>query len=340
MGKAGPVVVPFENVTAEVKLVSGVRKSRNVVAYLPGDDLAKEHVIIGAHIDHLGRVASGAGKIDIYNGADDNASGVAGVLEIAKAFATDSFKPRRTMVFVIFGSEEIGVLGSAYYARNPSFPLDKTHLLINLDMIRRNNSNTITVSSLGSAETLLDETKAINENFGGIKIKAVYQNIAGGDHLNFYLKKVPVVFFCDMGHFDYHKPTDTADKINGRFGHLASRLAYQYAMNLSDIDEKLKYQAIKADAQKRPRGSRAKLGFMPDMAFSGKGIKVAEPSPGGSAEKAGIKANDVVVKVNEFKVTDIYSYMDACKKVLGQKKIKVVVKRDGKEQEFELILNK
>ena len=117
-----------------MKLISGVRKSRNVVGIIPGSDLAKEYVVIGAHMDHLGAVKGKSGKLDIYNGADDNASGVAGLIEVARAFSKEMDGPRRTIVFIAFGSEEIGVLGSNYYVNNPLFPLDKIHIMINLDM--------------------------------------------------------------------------------------------------------------------------------------------------------------------------------------------------------------
>jgi hypothetical protein len=339
MGKVGPAVKEIPSLKAELKIESVQTKSRNVVGYLEGTDLKEQYVIIGSHMDHLGAVEKADGKKDIYRGADDNASGVSGVIELARAFATCDPKPRRSIVFIAFGSEEIGVIGSQYYVNHPLFPLDKVQVMINLDMIGRNSSNTITVSSLGSGKEIEEEAPQINENFGGILIKPLPNNVAGGDHTSFYIKKVPVIFFCDMGHLDYHKPTDTADKISSDFGQSVTRLAYQYADLFANRDGKITYQVMPiSEIKASSRDKRISLGIVPDFAYSGVGERAADVTPDGYAIKVGIKAGDVIIKIDEFEVKEMQTYMTACEKVKGRPSIKVTVQRDGKEMVFEIKL--
>jgi hypothetical protein len=230
--------------------------TRNVVAYIEGSDpaLKDQYVVIGAHYDHLGKDEAG-----IYRGADDDASGTAGVLELAKAFAHSTGKPKRSVMFILFAGEEEGTLGSLYYTDNPIVPLDKIDVLLQLDMIGRNGgvsyrevndsllnqrrSNTLMLYCAGDPKTLQEVYDKSNKAVG---LDIVFNNgpemAVGSDHASFEAKKIPVTFFFTGFHKDYHETTDTVDKINFDKMQKIVRLAYLAAFDLANRPEKLKFQ--------------------------------------------------------------------------------------------------
>lgn len=222
-----------------IELKKNVRKTQNVLGLLEGSDpaLRDEVVVIGAHYDHIGIVD---GKI--HNGADDNASGTAGLLEIAEAFSEMPFKPSRSILFMAFSAEEFGLLGSKYYVSNPIIPLNRVVAMINLDMISRNNANDVTVIGTNRSRELHELNLAANEEIGlNISFNGEkYFNRS--DQANFAKHKIPVIFYNTDVHSDYHRPTDTSDKINPEKLARISRLAFLVAWNVASSDFKPTYK--------------------------------------------------------------------------------------------------
>lgn len=255
--KGSPIELKGKNVTIHIAMKNVQKVStRNVVGYIEGSDpkLKEEFVIIGAHYDHLGKDEKG-----IYHGADDDASGTAGVLELAKAFVQTSEKAKRSMMFIFFAGEEEGALGSLYHTDHPLIPLDKVDVMFQLDMIGRNGgvsyrelndsllnqkrANTLMLYCAGDSKTLQEIFDKENKKTG---LDLVYNNgpemSGGSDHASFEAKKVPVTFFFTGFHRDYHETTDTVDKINFDKMERIVRLAYLAAYDVANRSEKLKFQ--------------------------------------------------------------------------------------------------
>ncbi len=240
-------------VTAELQVtVEGdTEYVKNVAAWLPGSDprLKSQVVVVGAHYDHVGV----ANDTVIYNGADDNASGTAGVLEIAQAFALNPVRPKRSLLFICFAGEEKGLFGSRYYVDTPLFPLDSTVAMLNLDMISRNDSNQVSVAGKDVSPELFALLKAANTEVGLEITTEAEKFFRQSDHYSFYRKHVPVLFFNTLEHADLHKPTDDVGKIMPRKMERIARLAYLLAYQAANSPERPSFHEIKSDQQKTPR---------------------------------------------------------------------------------------
>ena len=234
--------IPSLEVHVNVAVQQDVRKTENVLALLPGSDpvLRDEVVVIGAHYDHIG-VRQGK----IYNGADDNASGTSGLLEIAEAFAELSTRPRRSILFIAFSAEEMGLLGSEYYVEHPVFPLDQTVAMINLDMIGRNAPNAVDV--VGSNRS--PELHAINvEANHEIGLRLTYNGekyFSRSDQANFAKHGIPVLFYNTGDHPDYHRPSDVVSKVNPTKIARIARLAFLVAWEVANSEHRPTYRALK-----------------------------------------------------------------------------------------------
>ena len=323
--------------------------SFNVVGILPGSDpkLKNEAIVIGAHYDHLG--LGGEGSLapregEIHHGADDNASGTAGVLELARLF-TQGPKPRRTIVFVAFSGEEEGLIGSNYYVNHPVMPLANTVAMINMDMIGRLKDQKLIIGGVGTAQEWKDEIKRTQDSFtssqtipasagnhssrAGAPSFALTLNEDGygpSDHSSFYAKQIPVLFFWTGTHNDYHKPSDTAEKINYQG---EARIVSFIANIVRDIDKSDKrptYTVAKSESQGRSTGFRVYLGTIPNYADASDGLLLDGVRDDSPAAKAGIKAGDKIVKMAGRDVKNVYDYTYA----LGEMKA-------GAEYEVELM---
>ncbi|HEY0084061.1 MAG TPA: M20/M25/M40 family metallo-hydrolase, partial [Pyrinomonadaceae bacterium] len=294
----------------------------NVVGILEGSDekLKHEVVVIGAHYDHLGRggqgsLASRAGEI--HHGADDNASGVAGLLELARTFAEGRRSVRRTMVFIAFGGEEEGLLGSSYYVRNPALPLARMVAMINLDMVGRMKENKLIVGGVGTSAEWKQWIARANGATPGRRFALTMTEDGFGpsDHASFYAQRTPVLFFWTGTHEDYHKPSDTADRINYEGERQIVSFITDIVRFVDASDARPTYTVAKTDAVAgRSTGFRVYLGTIPNYAEGGAGLKldgVREDSP---AAKAGLKAGDVIMRLGEHNVRNVYDYTYA----LGQ----------------------
>jgi hypothetical protein len=290
--------------------------SQNVAALLQGSDpiLGQEIVVIGAHFDHLGRGLPGALDTDaaqaIRNGADDNASGTAGVLELARLFAAAPTK--RSLLFVAFSGEELGLLGSAKFVEE-AMPPGRPQAMVNFDMIGRLRNDRLIVYGTGTATELPAILEAANRS-APLNISTVPDGFGPSDHSSFYAKDIPVLhFFTDL-HEDYHRATDDADKIDAAGTARVIDLAARVLRNIADRPEPLTFvrQAPPVRAAPAAPGSRPYLGSVPDMAAgSTPGLRVTGVTPGSPADVGGMKAGDIVVELDGKPVTDLETYTAA-----------------------------
>jgi hypothetical protein len=320
----------------------------NVVGYLPG--ASGEHVILGAHYDHIGlggqySLAPKAGG-QVHHGADDNASGTAALLELAKYFGAQPAAARkRGMLFLAFASEEIGLLGSAHYAANPLVPLEKATTMINMDMVGRLRDGKLMIGSASSGAgltTVLDEVKTSSSlalqygEEGGMS--------AGSDHTSFLQKKVPALFFFTGLHQDYHRPSDTWDKINAEGAVQVMEVVARTAERLRDADAKVAFVAPppakpgSSAAGSGGGGYGAVFGCLPDMGFSGKGVRCSEFRAGTPADVAGLKGGDVMIEFDGKEVGSLQDYAYLLGAHKPGDKVTVKVTRDGKPIDFQVTL--
>ncbi len=332
--------------------------TKNVVGVLEGTGpQADETVVIGGHYDHVGRGGLLSGSLapfshDIHNGADDNASGTSMVLELARRIASRQDAPPRRVVFMAFSGEERGLLGSQYYVEHPLYPLESTVLMINCDMVGRlNDKNELSMIGTGTGAGLKEHVDVLGKS-AGLSIKQVTgmtDGFGGSDHQSFYPHKIPVLFAFTGLHKDYHRPSDDSDLINyAGMSRIADYLEL-IALDVIRRPERPTYLALTRPAQP-PRngggdparsGTGVYLGTMPDYADEGKsGLKLSGVSPGGPAEKAGIKGGDVIIKLGGKPVGTIYDFMESLGQYKPGDKVDVVVKRDGKDMTLPVTLGR
>lgn len=330
----------FTGVTATLttEVVKVNATTANVVGVLSGADpaLKDQFLVLGAHMDHLGLGGQGSGSlmpdtVAIHHGADDNASGTAGLLELAQALAASKASLKRSLVFVFFSGEELGTLGSARYVSAPAFPLASTAAMVNMDMIGRLENRSLTVYGTGTSPAWNPLLEKYNKD-SAFALKLIPDGFGPSDHAQFYGKDIPVLFFFTGTHNDYHKPSDTWDKIN--YAGEEKVVRYVYAI-VKDIDAGNRPPFTKS-AGSTPsgggdtRGFKVTLGIVPDYTEGSEGMKIGGLRPGGAAEKSGMKSGDVIVKMGGKKIMNIYDYMGMLGELKAGDRIEVVVMRDGK----------
>jgi hypothetical protein len=294
--------------------------TQNVVATIPGTDpaLRGQVVVLGAHYDHLGRERTfstdqKAGDA-IRNGADDNASGTAAVLELARRFAE---RPaRRTILVVAFSGEELGLLGSQYFVEHAPVPADSMAAMLNFDMVGRLTDDKLLVFGTATATELPALLDSANAAGPRLAVKGIGDGFGPSDHSSFYAKNVPVLHFFTDQHADYHAATDDAARINVPGTARVVDLAYAVARRIADRPTRLTFQRAPTTQRmagpQSSAGPRAWLGSVPDMSSDGvQGLRVQGVTPGSPADKGGLKAGDVVVELDGTPVTDLYTYTDA-----------------------------
>jgi aminopeptidase N len=302
---------------------------RNVVGVLRGTkpEWAGSSVVVGAHYDHLGVGAGGT----VHPGADDNASGVAVLLELARQMAS-SGSPQRTVIFAAFTGEETGLQGSKRYVAAPSaWPASKAIGMVNLDTVGRLGAGTILVLGASTA----DEWIHIANGAGyvtGAPVQAVMNDPGGSDQKSFVEAGVPAVQLFTGAHADYHTGGDTADKVDGGGLVKVAAVAREFVAYLAERDRpltgKLGAQAP-ASAAHATGERRASLGTIPDYAFAGPGVRISGTMPGSPAEGAGLKAGDVLVRIGETPVGSMKEFSEALKPLAPGTKIVVTFVRDG-----------
>jgi Peptidase family M28/PDZ domain/PA domain len=305
----------------------------NVLAYLPGK--TSEYIIIGAHYDHLGRGDSNSlapSQIgQIHPGADDNASGTAGVLELARLFAPLKGQLDRGILFMSFSGEELGLLGSAHWVQNPTRPLDQCVAMINMDMIGRIRDSKVYVGGVGTGSTfqaILDQVQKTTP----LKMEYSAGGYASSDHTSFVGKQVPVLFFFSGLHADYHKPSDTADKINAPSAAQLLDVVGDVALQLASAPQRPKFVNVveaKTTGGNGGGGYGPYFGSIPDFGEVKDGVRFSDVRPGSPAAKAGLKAGDILVQFGDKPIHNLYDFTDALRASKIGQVVEVKVMRDG-----------
>lgn len=344
-GKPASFVFPETmHVTLDVDIENTHATVNNVLAYLPGK--TDEYVILGAHYDHLGRgnfdslAPSQIGQI--HPGADDNASGTAGLLELARMLAPLKGQLQRGILFASFAGEELGLLGSAAWVKEPTRPLDKAVAMINMDMIGRIKDDKVYVGGVGTGSTF---QKILEQAQGDSHFKFEYSQggYASSDHTSFVTKHIPVLFFFSGLHSDYHKPSDTWDKINGE---AAARLLNVVARASVELASEPERPAFIVVAESNPHSGQAGggggygpyFGSIPDFGQTENGVKFSDVKPGSPAAKAGLKAGDVLIQFGDKPIKNLYDFTDALRRSKVGDVVPVTVLRDGKELKVDVKL--
>ncbi|HWK02228.1 MAG TPA: M20/M25/M40 family metallo-hydrolase [Puia sp.] len=308
-----------ESASLDIKIKVGFTEKRrtghNVVGYL--DNGAPNTVIIGAHYDHLGygedsnSLYRGSERM-IHNGADDNASGVAATIELARLLKESRLK-NNNYLFIAFSGEELGLFGSKYFTEHPTIDLKKVNYMINLDMIGRlrDSTHTLIIGGYGTSPAWGEACNTVNDK-KNLALQYDSSGVGPSDHTSFYRKDIPVLFFFTGIHSDYHKPTDDEDKINYP-GELLV-LKYIYAI-IEKVNNKgrITFAATRETQMDVPHFT-VTLGIMPDYTFSGSGVRADGISEGRPAQKAGLKSGDVIVQLGSFPVPSMEKYMEALSK--------------------------
>ena len=306
----------------------------NVLAYLPGK--TDEYVIVGAHYDHLGRgnydslAPSQIGQI--HPGADDNASGTAGVMELARMFAPMKGELQRGILFMSFAGEELGLLGSAYWVQHPTMPLDKALAMLNMDMIGRIKDDKIYIGGVGTGSTLkpVIEQAATKESF---KVEYSPGGYSASDHTSFVSKHIPVLFFFSGLHSDYHKPSDTWDKINAPSAAKLVDVVADATEQLATASERPTFVTVMEDKPLSGGGGSGYgpyFGSIPDFGQVENGVKFSDVKPASPADKAGFKAGDILVQFGDKPIKNLYDFTDALRRSKVGDVVEVTVIRDGK----------
>ncbi|MFM6924344.1 MAG: M28 family peptidase [Ferruginibacter sp.] len=327
----------FVDYKLEVAIGDKKRIGHNVIGYI--NNGAANTIILGAHYDHLGygedHNSLYAGTVPmIHNGADDNASGTAALIELSKLLKNSNLK-NNNYLFISFSGEELGLFGSKYYTEHPAIDLANTNYMINMDMVGRLNDSThgFTIGGYGTSPVWGQELVANDKYF---KINFDSSGTGPSDHTSFYRKDIPVLFFFTGAHSDYHKPSDDADKINYT-GEL-QLLKYIYGVIEKTNDKgKLAFTKTREAQQMGKRSFSVSMGIMPDYTFSGTGVRADGISEGKPAEKAGLKTGDVIIQIGEYKIPDVQGYMQVLGKFKKGDATKVTVKRGAEEKVFDVV---
>ncbi len=326
-------------VSAKAEVIREMSNTRNVVMILEGEDdnLKNEYLIMGAHFDHLGMGGSGSASratdtIAIHYGADDNASGVSMMLELAEKFAKTPGSHPRSIICVAFSAEEKGLLGSKYFVENPGIDLTKVNVMINLDMIGRlQETNTIQISGTGTADGFRDLVQSLNDT-SILKLTLSDEGYGPSDHSSFYGKNIPVLFFSTGAHLDNHTPSDTYDRVNYEGMIKISELIFRVAENLASEPGRLKFREAgpRTDQVRQLRRKGVTLGIMPDFAGNIKnGLRADFVTPGKPAALGGMKKGDIITAINGKSVSNIQDYMFRMNQLNHGQTINIEVLRDG-----------
>ncbi|HMU61367.1 MAG TPA: M28 family peptidase [Gemmatimonadales bacterium] len=326
----------------------GELHGKNVIGIIPGRDpaLRNETVIIGAHYDHLG--LGGFGSLDpdstgrVHNGADDNASGTAALFTIATIL--QAAPTARTVVFIAFSGEELGLLGSDYYVKNPIYPLSATEAMINLDMVGRLKNDKLIVYGTGTATEFPALLDSLNW-YAKFDLRPQPEGYGPSDQTSFYAAKIPVLHYFSDLHADYHRSTDDWDKINAQGLVRIADFAAAMATVLGNRPTRLTFVDVPPPAPKGgaavTSGYGAYLGTVPDMA-SGEsgGVLITGVSKGSPADLGGMKGGDKIIKIGDYDVADLAGMTDALRAYRPGDKVVVVVVRDGKTMGLDVTLGK
>ena len=333
-------------------------EARNVAALLPGSDptLADEVLIIGAHYDHLGLGGEGSLHPDafgvVHNGADDNASGTSGLIEIARLLSQSDRRPARSVLFLAFTAEEKGLWGSSHYVRNPLLPIAQTVAMLNMDMIGRLEGRTLVVEGVGTAEEWMDVLRNANQSTARpLSIATTPDGFGPSDHSSFYGEGLPVLHFFSNTHVDYHRPSDDWEKVDieglGQIVDLVSEVAFDVA-GVTGSDKRIALTRVEPDlaaahgqdpsSSTTGGGYGPYLGTIPDMVPVDSGLRLTGVREGSPAADVGIRGGDIVVEFAGREIGDIYTYTYALQDHEPGDAVEIVVLRDGERLTLTAVL--
>lgn len=335
-----PVVFVRENAAAMLKQNIGkeaivrvnIRKIRKPAYNVLGmiDNGAKYTLVFGAHYDHLGMGGPSSrylGPPQVHNGADDNASGVAGILEIARKLKSNNNK-QFNYIIIAFSAEEHGLIGSSFFTSSKTYDMDKITAMINFDMIGRMEENTMRIAGTGTSSKWDEFIEKSNTD--GLNIKTSASGSGGSDQMSFYLDSIPVLFYFTGGHSDYHKPSDDADKLDYP-AMLKLIEAVERLVAMIPHDQKMDFLKTESKRSGRnPTKYSVTLGVMPDHTFDGNGMRIEAVIQGRTADEAGLKDGDIVMQMGEHQVTGIMSYMKVLSRFKKGQKTTLKIKRENK----------
>ncbi len=315
-------------INLKIAFEDNIRTGHNVIGFI--NNGAQTTVCLGAHFDHLGFGEDGyslssTGDHLVHNGADDNSSGIAAMIELSRLLKKSKYKANNYL-FIAFSGEELGLFGSKYFVDHPTVDLSITNFMINLDMVGRLNKNkTLTIGGYGTSPTwqVLFNSLAKNKN---IVVKFDSSGSGPSDHTSFYRKNIPVLFFFTGIHSDYHKPTDDADKIN----YTGESYIVQYIYKIIEAvnkQGKLAFTSTREQQSGTTATFSVTLGIMPDYTFNGVGVRVDGVSEGRPAQKSGLAIGDVIIQLGGYPVSSLEDYMQALNKFKKGDKTKVTIKR-------------
>jgi aminopeptidase YwaD len=327
-----PSSFQLENVRAELSTEVNQEQGegRNVASILEAEN-SDEYLVIGAHFDHLGYGTTGSlyrgDEPKIHNGADDNASGTSGILEIAEKFALQNKSLNRNIIFIAFSGEELGLLGSAYFVRNSPVPINNIVAMFNLDMIGRMNERKLMVYGTGTSSIWKDILNENNEpNF---KLTFNDEGFGPSDHSSFYAKEIPVLFFFTGTHSDYHRPSDEADKINSAEMEELVNYVYKIADIVQASDQRPDYINVPRKDSGRMMAFRVYVGTIPDYSDTGEGFRISGVTEESPAQKAGLQAGDIIKKFGGKEIKNIYDYTYALADFAPGDIVDVVIQREN-----------
>jgi Peptidase family M28/PDZ domain/PA domain len=330
----------------ESQVVEKQAPAKNVLGVLEGSGpLANETIVIGAHYDHLGLGGEGSlapWTAEIHNGADDNASGTATLIEVAQRLIAAPARPRRRIVFIAFTGEERGLHGSAHYTREPRFPLENTIAMFNLDMVGRLTDDKLAVYGTGTATEFdpLVERLCREQAFQISKHPGGY---GPSDHASFYAKKIPVLHLFTGNHGDYHRPSDDAEKLNISGMRRVADLLVELVRATDQMDTRPSYVEIRSVEQlaDSPSGDRPSFGSMPAYPNPAPdGVLLEAVMAGSPADRAGIRGGDVLQRLGDSKITVLEDFESALRKYKPGDKVQIVVRRGQEKIEAEVTLGR
>jgi len=338
-----PVALSGARLALYADVKKEMRQTANVVGLLEGSDpaLKDEIILVGAHYDHLGR--GGAHSLaphqvgEVHNGADDNASGVAGMLELAQALAADRASLRRSILFIAFSAEEMGLLGSNHYVKHPLLPLERTIAMLNFDMIGRLRESGLIVYGVGTSPFWPMALERANESVR-LNLRVREDGVGPSDHTSFYLRDIPVLHFFTGVHEDYHKPSDDAERINAEGAQQIISLAYAVVRELDRQPTRPAF--VRAREERREAvasGFRVYIGTIPDYAESTEGVKVAGVRPGSPAEQAGVRPGDIILRVGRREIRNVYDYTYALQELKEGEEVEFVILRGGERLSLKVV---
>ena len=344
-GAGGGFLQPFtisESAPAAAHAGLGGVPVRNVVGIIEGTGALKdEAVVVGAHYDHLG--FGGFGSLDpdsvdvVHNGADDNASGTAAMIEIARTLRARSGDNVRTLVFVAFTAEELGLIGSDYYAKNPDFASDSTFAMVNLDMVGRLVENRLAAFGAETAEEFTPLLDSINADHG-LTVAASGDGFGRSDQQSFYTQKIPVLHFFTGTHENYHRTSDDTEFINADGTAAVASYVADVTWALATRQEPLTFVDAEPPQMTNSGGYGAYLGSIPDMTESPDGVRLSGVRAGSPGDEAGLQAGDILIGIGEYTITDLYEMTDALRAYKPGDQVVIRVRRGTEVLELQATL--